>query len=176
MTENQPPSNARNATVDMAEGRTIEHANLRDVKEHRVSVTGSKATEIRKLEVLLADERKRSKSAFKDLALAESKPKKLLDLLDSRELKVVQLRAGNTGAFTKVNLLKTHIMVAQHLDVPHYQATDLQIKASTFPSFVFYHGYKEEPDLSPPLNYQLPWAWPSFLIVEADTISLAKFV
>jgi hypothetical protein len=58
MAENQPPSNARNATIDMAEGHAIERAPLRDVYGHRVSVTGSKAAEIMKLEVLLADERK----------------------------------------------------------------------------------------------------------------------
>jgi hypothetical protein len=52
MAKNQPPSNARNATVDMAKGHAIECAPLHDVNGHRVSVTGPKAAEIRKLEGL----------------------------------------------------------------------------------------------------------------------------
>jgi hypothetical protein len=71
MAENQPPSNACNATPDMAEGHAIEHAPLRDVKGHHASVTGSKAAEIRKLEVLLADKWKWSKLALKNLVLAK---------------------------------------------------------------------------------------------------------
>ncbi len=60
MAENAPPSNARNATVVMAEGHAIERVPLCDVNGHHVSVTGPKAAaEIRKLEVLLADERKK---------------------------------------------------------------------------------------------------------------------
>jgi hypothetical protein len=109
MAENEPLSNAPNATVDMAEGHATERAPLHDVNGHRASVTGSKAAEIRKLEVLLIDERKRSKSALKDLALTESKCKKLLELLNNRGLltpHVVQLRTGKTGAVTKVGLLK----------------------------------------------------------------------
>jgi hypothetical protein len=58
--EKQPLSNTLNATVDMAEGHAIERVPLCDVNGHHVSVTGSKATaEIRKLEVVLADERKK---------------------------------------------------------------------------------------------------------------------
>jgi hypothetical protein len=90
----------------MAEGPTIDHAPLRDVNGHSVSVTGSKAAEIRKLEVLLADKWKRSKLALKDLASAKSKHKKLLDLLNNRGLEVVQLRTGKTGAVAEVGLLK----------------------------------------------------------------------
>jgi hypothetical protein len=55
---------------------------------------------------MLADERKRSKSALKDLALAKTKRKKLLELLDERGLEVVQLKAGKTGAVAEVGLLK----------------------------------------------------------------------
>jgi hypothetical protein len=90
----------------MAKVHTIERAPLCDVNRNRVSVTGSKSAEIRKLEVLLADKWKQSKLAWKDLALAESKHKKLLDLLDKRGLEVVQLKAGKTGAVMEVNLLK----------------------------------------------------------------------
>jgi hypothetical protein len=44
----------------MAEGHAIERVPLCDVNGHHVSVTGSKATaEIRKVEVVLADERKK---------------------------------------------------------------------------------------------------------------------
>jgi hypothetical protein len=106
MAKNQPPSNACNATVDMAEGLAIEHAPLSDVNGHRASVTGSKVAEIRKLEVLLVDEWKRSKSALKDLALTQSKHTKMLELLDNRGLELVQLRTGKTGAVTEVGLLK----------------------------------------------------------------------
>jgi hypothetical protein len=60
MAENAPPSNARNATVDMAEGHATERAPRCDVNGHHFSMTGSKAAaEIRKLEVLLADEQKK---------------------------------------------------------------------------------------------------------------------
>jgi hypothetical protein len=90
----------------MAKGHVIECAPLCDVNKHRVSVTGSKAAEIRKVEVLLADKWKRSKSASKDLALAKSKRKRLLDLLNKREFEVVQLRTGKTGAIAEVNLLE----------------------------------------------------------------------
>jgi hypothetical protein len=100
------PSNARNVTNGMAEGHAIERAPLRDVNGHCASVTGSKAAEIRNLEVLLADERKRSKSALNDLALAKSKHEKLLDLLNNRGLEVVQLRTGETGAVVEVSLFK----------------------------------------------------------------------
>jgi hypothetical protein len=48
----------------------------------------------------------RSKSAFKNLAVAESKHKKLLDVLNNRGPEVVQLSAGKTGAVAEVNLLK----------------------------------------------------------------------
>jgi hypothetical protein len=90
----------------MAKGHAIEHSPLRNVNGHQASVTGSKVAEIRKLEVLLVDKWKRSKSALKDLALAESKRKKLLELLNNRGLAVVQLRTGKTGAVTEVGLLK----------------------------------------------------------------------
>jgi myosin heavy subunit len=43
---------------------------------------------------------------LKDLALAETKREKLLDLLDERGLEVVQLKSGKTGAVAEVNLLK----------------------------------------------------------------------
>jgi hypothetical protein len=59
MAENEPPSNARSTTVDKAEGHAIECAPLRDVNRHCACVTGSKAAEIRKLVVLLADELKK---------------------------------------------------------------------------------------------------------------------
>jgi hypothetical protein len=60
MAKNESSSNARNATIDMANGHAIERAPLCDVNGHHVSVTGPKAAaEIRKLEVLLADERKK---------------------------------------------------------------------------------------------------------------------
>ena len=106
MAENEPHSNARNGTIDMAEGHAIGRAPLRDVNGNNASATGSKLAEIKKLEGLLAVERKRSKSALKDLALAETKRKKLLDLLDERGLEVVQLKSGKTGAVAEVNLLK----------------------------------------------------------------------
>jgi hypothetical protein len=82
MAKNQPPSNTTNSTIVMAEGHTIERAPLHDVNGHRVSVTGSKPANLRKLEVL------------KDIALAKSKRKKLLDLLNNRRLKarLVQLQ------------------------------------------------------------------------------------
>jgi myosin heavy subunit len=106
MAKNEPHSNARNGTIDMAEGHAIGRAPLRDVNGNNASATGSKLAEIKKLEGLLAVERKRSKSALKDLALAETKRKKLLDLLDERGLEVVQLKSGKTGAVAEVNLLK----------------------------------------------------------------------
>jgi hypothetical protein len=106
MAKNQPPSNAHNATIDMAEGHAIERAPLHDVNGHHVSVADSKAAYRRKLEVLLADKCKRSKSALKDLALAKSKGKKLLDLLDNIVLTVVQLRTGKTGSVMEVSLLE----------------------------------------------------------------------
>jgi hypothetical protein len=43
---------------------------------------------------------------LKDLALAKTKRKKLLELLDKRGLEVFQLKAGKTGAVAEVNLLK----------------------------------------------------------------------
>jgi hypothetical protein len=55
---------------------------------------------------LLADKQKRCKFAFKDLAVAKSKRKNLLDLLDDRRLEVVQLKTGKNGAVAEVNLLK----------------------------------------------------------------------
>jgi myosin heavy subunit len=106
MAENEPHSNARNGTIDMAEGHAIGRAPLRDVNGNNASATCSKLAEIKKLEGLLAVERKRSKSALKDLALAETKREKLLDLLDERGLEVVQLKSGKTGAVAEVNLLK----------------------------------------------------------------------
>jgi hypothetical protein len=54
----------------MAKGHAIKRAPLCNVNGHHVSVSGLKAAEIRKLEVLLVDEWKRSKLALKDLALA----------------------------------------------------------------------------------------------------------
>jgi hypothetical protein len=107
MAKNQPPSNARcTATIVTAEGHAIECVPLRDENKHHGSVTGSKAADLRKLEVLLADKQKRSKFALKDLALAESKRKNLLDLLNDRGLGVVQLKTDKTGAVPEVNLLK----------------------------------------------------------------------
>jgi hypothetical protein len=47
MAKNEPPSNARNATVGIAEGHAIGRAPLRDVNGHNVSVTGSKLAEIK---------------------------------------------------------------------------------------------------------------------------------
>jgi hypothetical protein len=76
------------------------------VNEQLTSVTGLKAAEIRKLEVLLVDKQKWSKLALKELALAESKRRKLFELLDNKGLEVVQLRTGKTGAVTEVGLLK----------------------------------------------------------------------
>jgi hypothetical protein len=54
MSENAPPSNARNATVNMAEGHDIERAPLHDVNGHRVSVPCSKAPEIKKVRGLVS--------------------------------------------------------------------------------------------------------------------------
>ncbi len=56
MAKNKPPSDARNATIDMAKGHAIKRAPLCNVNGHHVSVSGLKAAEIRKLEVLLVDE------------------------------------------------------------------------------------------------------------------------
>jgi hypothetical protein len=64
------------------------------------------SADLRKLEVLLANEWRRFKSALKDLALAESKHKKLPDLLNNRGLEVVQLRTGKTGTVPEVSLLE----------------------------------------------------------------------
>jgi hypothetical protein len=117
----------------MAKGHAIGCTPLRDVNGHHTSVTGLKLAEIRKLEVLLADKWKRSKSALKDLALAKTKHKKLLDLLDERGLEVVQLKAGKTGAVAEVNLLKklhkTELKSEKELTKKEIQAKSITIKS-----------------------------------------------
>jgi hypothetical protein len=45
MAENEPSSDARNATVDMTKGHAIKRAPICDVNGHCVSVTGLKAAE-----------------------------------------------------------------------------------------------------------------------------------
>jgi hypothetical protein len=91
-----------------------------------------KAVEIRKLEVLLANKQKKSKSALKDLAQAKTKREKLLDLLNKRGLEVVQLKVGKTGAVTEVNLLKklhkTELKSKKELSKKEIQAKSITIK------------------------------------------------
>jgi hypothetical protein len=106
MAKDQPSPNASNATIAVAEAYAIECGPIGNVNGNRVRVSGPKLANLRKLEVALADKRKKSKSASKDLAQAESSSKKLLELLDDRGLEMVQLKTDKTGAVAEVILLK----------------------------------------------------------------------
>jgi hypothetical protein len=106
MSENVPPPNGPNAPgYAVTEREPLGNANG-NTKIRVETVPSAVGKKIKKLEVDLSEELKKSRSLTKDLAQAQSKHKKLLELLDTRGLELVQARSDKTGAVAEVNLLK----------------------------------------------------------------------
>jgi hypothetical protein len=110
MADDEPPSNAQNAAVFMAEAYAVDRAPDPDPNGNNASTSMPSARAYRRLEQALAAERKKSKIAAVEFKDAELKRKKLLELLDDRGLQVAKLEAdeklSKTGSVAEVKLLK----------------------------------------------------------------------
>jgi chromosome segregation ATPase len=110
MANNQPPPNATNAAVLMAEAPPLERPPLASLNGNCSRLLGAKPAKVKKIEATLLLERQKSKTALKDLADLESKLAKLGELSDKRGLKVselqIQIKADKKAAVADLSLQK----------------------------------------------------------------------
>ena len=110
MANNQPPPNATNAAVLMAEAPPLKRPPLTSLNGNGSRLLGAKPAKVKKMEATLLLERQKSKTALKDLADLESKLAKLGELSEKRGLKVselqIQIKADKKATVADLSLQK----------------------------------------------------------------------